>query len=483
MRTLSRTLAKVLRKARDGASRAGGGRLHGERPRERAWWAIAAAVGGLLLAILAAGLLGLFLNLGVQRAADEASYDVELEDHGDDLRVAVLDLRQYHRNLLFYTPTDQRIAEFEEGYDDLLQEIDELEAVGVNAPGIPKAPEIRATAETYYEDFRPAIDRYGSDSRERERACGPGLERIEEMEAAASRIDDYAERRTEDELGMVDRASTRSTVLLISAVGALLVTGAALAFLALRVVNELRRLYAEQKAAARAKTDFLADVSHELRTPLTVLKGNAEVGLALDEQWPHRYVLEEISHESSRMAELVEDLLFLARSDSAAPVEMQAVPVKDFLEEISSRATSLARERGARLLTELSGEGELRMDRRRLAQAILILVDNAAKYGVKQSAGEPGESDGTIRLSSRLAAGEFLIEVSDDGPGIPEEELPRIFERFYRVDKVRSRSMGGTGLGLPIAKTIVEAHEGRMEAESSPGKGTVMRVRIPASSA
>lgn len=440
---------------------------------------MAAAVGGLLLAILVAGLLGLFLNLGVQRAADEASYDVELEDHGDDLRVAVLDLRQYHRNLLFYTPTGPRIAEFEEAYDDLVQEIDELEAVGVSAPGVPSPDGIRATAETYYGDFRPAMDRYGSDTRELEDASDRGLERIEEMEAAASQIDDYAERRTEDELGMVDRASTRSVVLLILAVGALLVAGAALSYLALRVVNELRRLYAEQKAAAKAKTDFLADVSHELRTPLTVLRGNAEVGLALDERWPHRYVLEEILHESSRMTEMVEDLLFLARSDSAAPVETQSVPVNDFLAEISSRAASLARERDARLLTELSGEGELEMDRRRLAQAILILVDNAAKYGVKHGCKNPG--GGTIRLTSSLAAGEFVVEVGDDGPGIPAEELPKIFERFYRLDKARSRGMGGSGLGLPIARTIVEAHEGRIEAESSPGAGTVMRIRLPAS--
>lgn len=437
--------------------------------REWPWWVGAAPVGGLLLAILLAGLAGLLLNRSIDQATEAASYDVELEDHGDDLRVAVLDLRQYHRNLLFYEPTEARISEFEAAFASLQREIDELEELGVRSPETPQPEEFRETSRAYYSDFQPAIDR--SDPEALERASDRGLQRIAEMEAAAEEIDDLAERRTEDELGAVDEASSRATALLLTVVGALLLAGAALAYLALRVVGELRRLYAEQRETSKAKTDFLADVSHELRTPLTVLRGNAEVGLALDGDWEHREILEEIVAESARMASMVEDLLLLARSDSAAvPLELEKASVPVLVEGISGRAWALARERGAELATRLAGEGEVRVDRRRVEQAVLVLVDNAIKYGSRGAA---------VRLSSSTESGELVVEVADRGPGIPEEELERIFDRFYRVDKARSRKMGGAGLGLPIAKTIVEAHGGNIEARSRPGEGTRMAIHLP----
>ena len=141
------------------------------------------------------------------------------------------------------------------------------------------------------------------------------------------------------------------------------------------------------------------------------------------------------------------------------------------MSELAGRATVLARERGATLETDLRAEGTLRADPTRLEQAVLILVDNAIKYG------PPG---GTVTLRSDVTrSGELRITVEDDGPGIPKEDLPRIFERFYRVDKARSRRMGGTGLGLPIAKTIVEAHGGHITAESRPGRGTRMSIHLP----
>lgn len=130
----------------------------------------------------------------------------------------------------------------------------------------------------------------------------------------------------------------------------------------------------------------------------------------------------------------------------------------------------LARERKVTLETDLRGEGVVEIDPQRVEQAVLILVDNAAKYG------EPG---GRVTLSSLVRARELRIEVRDRGPGIPKEELPRIFERFYRLDKARSRKMGGSGLGLPIARTIVEAHGGHIEAASRPGTGTRMSLCIP----
>jgi two-component system sensor histidine kinase VicK len=119
---------------------------------------------------------------------------------------------------------------------------------------------------------------------------------------------------------------------------------------------------------------------------------------------------------------------------------------------------------------KLEGGGLVEIDVQRIEQAVLILIDNAVKYG------PPG---GTVTLGASVISSELRISVEDRGPGIPREELPRIFERFYRLDKARSRKLGGTGLGLPIARTIVEAHGGRIYATSRPGKGTKMLLCLP----
>ena len=168
---------------------------------------------------------------------------------------------------------------------------------------------------------------------------------------------------------------------------------------------------------------------------------------------------------------MVEDLLFLARSDSATvPLDLETVSVEALLAQLAGRAGVLARERGATLEISLEGTGVVEVDAQRIEQAVLILVDNAAKYG---------QAGGEIILSSSLRSGELRISVEDHGPGIPEEELPRIFERFYRLDKARSRRLGGAGLGLPIAKTTVEVHGGHVEAVSRIGEGTKMTLCLP----
>lgn len=361
-------------------------------------------------------------------------------------------------------------------YDALRQEIDELAELGVRDLEAPRPAEIRRTATEYYDGFRPAIERSETRSEAFEEASDRALERIEEMDAAAETIDEVAERRTGDELARMEACSTRAVGALIAAVGGLLLCGAALAYLTLHVVSELRRLYAEQREAAQAKTDFLADVSHELRTPLTVLRGNAELGLVLDEDWPHRELLEEIVGESSRMTGMVEDLLFLARSDSQiVPLETRITDAASFLEGVASRARVLAWERGATLETNLPGEGQLRMNPPRIEQAIMILIDNVLKYSVTSRGGNDA-----VSLSSTNEGATLRVEVTDQGPGIPDEELDRIFERFYRLDKARSRKLGGAGLKLPIARTIVEAHGGRVEARSAVGQGTTVAMILPA---
>jgi two-component system, OmpR family, sensor histidine kinase VicK len=449
--------------------------------RERPWRITMAAVGGLLVAILIAGVIGLLLNRNIERVADKAlDYDVELEDEGDDLRVAVLDVRHYHRNIVFGGPSRTQINNFEEVYAQLDEEISELEALGVRDPGAPQPEEIRRKAEEYYAEFRPAIDLYETDRAAFTEASDNGLILIDEMGQAGEELDELGEQQWEESLARVDRATRTATVVLLAAIAGLLLVGVALAYLAVRVVNELRRLYSEQREtaqklaeASQAKTDFLADASHELRTPLTVLRGNAEVGLALEGSRDHKEILEDIVKESDRMTRLVEDLLFLARSDSTTslPLETHPVPAVSFVAELAERAKALARERGVELRTNLSvEEGELGIDQGRLEQAALILVDNAAKYG------PPG---GVVTLSAEARSGRLRLTVGDEGPGIPKEELPRIFERFYRMDKTRSRKLGGTGLGLPIAKTIVAAHGGQIEVESRVGKGTKMSIYLP----
>ena len=450
--------------------------------REQPWRIAIAAVGGLLVAIIVAGLVGILLNQRVEDATSDGRYDVELEDEGDDLRAAVLDMRHYHRNITFTGVSRGGIEAFDNAYRNLHEEISELESIGVRDPAAPQPDEIRAMANEYYEDFRPAMGLYeegqeGGGTAFTE-ASDRGLYRIGKMEDAAEKLDEVGEQNSEEALDRVDRATTTARVVLLAVIGGLLLAGAALAYAVVRVVNELRRLYAEQRvamekveAASQAKTEFIADVSHELRTPLTVLRGNAQLGLALGVDREHEEILEEIVAESKRMSRMVEDLLFLARSDSATlPLVLETVPVETLIAELAGRAEVLARERGARLETKLEGDGFVEVDAQRIEQAVLILVDNAAKYG---------SSGGSVTLDSSTRSGELRIGVEDRGPGIPKEELPRIFERFYRLDKARSRKLGGAGLGLPIAKTIVEAHDGHVEAVSRIGEGTKMTLCLP----
>lgn len=450
--------------------------------REQSRYIIIAAVGWLLVAILVVGIVGLLENRNLKSVTDKAlRYDVELEDDADDLRAAILDLRHYHRNIYFGGPSRTQVENLEGAYRLVLAEISELERLGVRDPDAPRPERLREMAREYYSDWRRAIDEYertGDDDAFAD-ASDLGVARLSRMEEAAAELDRLGEQLSARSLQRVEAAATRARVVLLTVVGGLLVAGAGLAYAAVRMVGELRRLYAEQRALAgrlaelsRARTEFLADASHELRTPLTVLRGNAEVGLQLAKDEEVREILQEIVGEAGRMARMVEDMLFLARSEAALPpMEMRAVEVGPFLSSLADRAGALARERGARLEADLRASGRLTMDRGRVEQAVLILVDNAAKYG------RPG---GRISLSARREPGGLLIEVSDDGPGIPEEELPRIFERFYRVDKTRARRLGGAGLGLPIARTIAEAHGGTIEARSRPGEGTTMVLRLPA---
>jgi two-component system phosphate regulon sensor histidine kinase PhoR len=230
----------------------------------------------------------------------------------------------------------------------------------------------------------------------------------------------------------------------------------------------------EEKRLARVKSDFVSNASHELRTPLTNIRGYLEAlqDAANEGTPPDASFLDIVHGNVLRMEELVNDLLTLSRAESVqVPLAKEEIPLPAFLDRVASLHRSSV-DRLGKTMTVLAEEATLRADLKHLTLALSNLVDNAIRHGVE---------GGRIRLTGRGENGTIVLSVEDDGPGIPKEHLPRIFERFYRVDKARSREPGGTGLGLAIAKHIVESHGGTIRVESTTGKGTRFVIRIPAS--
>lgn len=434
------------------------------------------AIVGLLIVIAAAGLIGLALNNRVKSITDQAlQYDIELEDRGDDFRVAVLDMRHFHRNITFAGPSRHGLADFEAAYLFLHAQIDRLEALQYPDADLVNADTLRAIAEDYYTSFRPAIDRYDQDRQGFVLASDDGLVRLAELEGHARELDQLGEQRSAEALRSVESSADAAEVVMLVVLGGLIFTGLGLAYLAARNLRQQQEAAAELAQALELRSVFIADASHELRTPLTVLRANAELAVGAAEPEEQTELLDEILRESERMTRLVEDLLFLASSDSESSLlQLETVSVAPFLAGVTARSEALARRYGATIHSALAGDGLAHLDEARIEQAILILVDNAAKFG---------PPDGRIYLRSLVRNGELVVEVRDRGPGIPERELPFVFERFYQVDKARSRKKGGAGLGLAIARSIVEAHRGRIEAESVLGQGTVMRIRLPVADA
>jgi signal transduction histidine kinase len=445
----------------------------------RPWRIVTASVGALIVAIVVVGVIAIALNERVKAVTERALlYEVEVEDEGDDVRIAVLDLRHLHRDIVFNGPSATGFAEFDRAYAALTEEIEELEQVGLPADVIPSPGSIHETAERYYAAFRPAILLYDDDEEAFSRASTLGLRQIESMDRAAQQIDLLGEELVDTALVRVEEVTTAERMVLIALVVGVALVGVALAVSVSRVLAGLRGSYAREQEAARhlaralrTKTDFIADASHELRTPLTVIRGNAEIGLTTADEAVRGAALVDIEQEAKRMGGLVDDLLFLARSDAGLPpLEREFLPARWLLGQVGRRAESLARQRGARLTTEITGEGYLEADPDRVQQAVLVLVDNALKHA----------SDGdSVALRANIRAGALRIDVVDGGPGIPPEELPLIFDRFYQVGDRRARKKGGSGLGLSIARTIVQAHGGSLVVDSTPGKGTTMTIVLP----
>jgi two-component system phosphate regulon sensor histidine kinase PhoR len=228
------------------------------------------------------------------------------------------------------------------------------------------------------------------------------------------------------------------------------------------------------KQLDQIRSDFVANVSHELRTPLSILHGYIET--LRDSPKTSREelgrILQIMERHSKRLALLVDDLLVLAQLESAIPnVQLGEVRVAELFGNVVRDWEKKFAEKGLKVTVDLPEElPVVRGDETRLQEVLYNLLDNAVKYSPKH---------GEIRLQAERRGSEVAFAVSDTGIGIGKDDLPRIFERFYRVDKARSRALGGTGLGLSIVKHIAQLHGGRVEAESELGRGTTIRVMIP----
>lgn len=233
----------------------------------------------------------------------------------------------------------------------------------------------------------------------------------------------------------------------------------------LRVANErLTRADAQRR-------QLFADISHELRTPITAIRGEAEIALRGSAKPPDQYrvALEHVKSISGQMGRLVDDLLFIARHDANAQrLDLDDVPLGALLDAVCREGAALARDTGIEIVQQPAvGSLLVRGDYDRLHQLFMILIDNAVRYS---------DPPNRVWVAAEPGPDRVTVKVVDRGSGIAEHDLPNVFRRFYRGDRASARPGDGAGLGLPIAKAIVDAHRGVIDIDSVPGLGTTVRV-------
>ncbi|MGD0253722.1 MAG: ATP-binding protein [Verrucomicrobiota bacterium] len=236
------------------------------------------------------------------------------------------------------------------------------------------------------------------------------------------------------------------------------------------VFHDLTRL----KQLERTREEFVANVSHELRTPLSLIKGYVETlldGARNNPEVAERF-LKIIERNAQRLDLLIQDLLTISALEAGrVKLSLQAIELRPLVEKVLGDLKPPADAKGVKLVNDLT-ELTATADANRLEQVLANLVDNAIKYG---------RAEGTVTVGGgKTGDGKIEVFVQDDGPGIPPESLDRVFERFYRVDKARSREQGGTGLGLSIVKHIVQNHGGKVWVKSELGKGATFYFTLPA---
>lgn len=231
-------------------------------------------------------------------------------------------------------------------------------------------------------------------------------------------------------------------------------------------ITEIRRLETMRR-------DFVANVSHELKTPLTSIKGFVETLLegAIEDKENSVGFLKIIDAHADRLNVLIDDLLELSHIESKEIVlKKDKFGLAGFVDEVISQFKSQAKKRGIEISSVMPQSLEIAADKSKIEQVFANLINNAIKYN---------KENGSVRIYSEQLAGKIKVIVEDSGSGIPAKDIPRIFERFYRVDKARSRELGGTGLGLSIVKHIIELHGGNAGVESTEGLGSKFWFIIP----
>ena len=226
--------------------------------------------------------------------------------------------------------------------------------------------------------------------------------------------------------------------------------------------------------SVRQMKQFTADASHELRAPISLIRTTAEVAVQKRDRTAGEYLqaLDEILEESERTSQVVDSLMLLARADSGKEaVELSGADMCTIVRGAAEQGEKLSKIRGLQFAVFVPHEPiRIKADAEALRRALLILIDNAAKYT---------PSGGSVAVSLDAHGGFARASVSDTGFGVAGEDVAHVFDRFWRADKARSRDHGGAGLGLSIAKSIVETHNGTVGVESEPGKGSTFWVRIP----
>lgn len=230
-------------------------------------------------------------------------------------------------------------------------------------------------------------------------------------------------------------------------------------------INPIRQLQ-------QIRSDFVSNASHELRTPLTAIRGYTETLLdgAMHDPEITRSFLGIIDRESQRLTRIVEDLLDLGRLERTTPLKKALFSLKPLIENVTKRYAPAMHKKDIALIVDMSDDLMVYGDYDWLEQVFVNLIDNAVKYS---------KQGGKLNIAAMNEKDKVVVATSDTGIGIPYHDLPRVFERFYRVDKSRSRSQGGTGLGLAIVKHIVESHQGSITIDSTVGVGTTVHFTIP----
>jgi len=237
-----------------------------------------------------------------------------------------------------------------------------------------------------------------------------------------------------------------------------------------RIINELNTA----KIFKINRNEFLGNVTHELRTPIFTIQLSLETLLdgAIKDDSVNMDFLKRALSQTSRLRELVDDLINISRLETDMKISKRYFEILFFVNNIVNELSELSKNKKVKLTVESEVSEKTRAfgDEERLKQVIINLVDNAIKYT---------NEDGEIKIGLRKTDKDVIISISDNGVVIPKDDLPRIFERFYRVDKTRSRDMGGSGLGLSIVKHILELHKSTIKVESEEGKGTKFEFNLP----